>query len=377
MSVSPHVYVHVPFCRRRCSYCDFSIAVRRTIPSQRFTAAVLRELETYANQPGNTRLETLYLGGGTPSLLPPESVATLIRQLLSRLDAETDDVEVTLEANPEDVTRSAARTWLEAGVTRVSLGLQSFSEDILRWMHRSHGVEANRRAVEILREVGIENVSGDLIFGLPDEVNQNLDRELQELLSLGLDHVSAYGLTMEPQTPFQRWFRRGITRPAEPDRYADEFLSVDEQLTGKGFAHYEVSNFALNGRYSRHNCAYWDGSSYLGLGPSAHSRQGDRRWWNRDAWAHYLEAVERGDSSPAGTETLGPEQLTLEAVYLGLRTDRGIAKSLLPPDAAPTLDRFVGQGWLHLTDAQVRPTPEGWLRLDDIVPALTTSAEGG
>ena len=373
-----HLYIHVPFCLRRCSYCDFAIAVRSRVPADRYVAAVLAERDRRAGREGwrDTLFETVYLGGGTPSRLPPESIAAL-------LDAfpRTPDAEVTLEANPEDVTLEAARAWRAAGATRVSLGVQSFDPAVLAWMHRPHEAPAVGRAMTRLREAGLPQVSVDLMFALPEELEQDLARDLDQALALEPDHISAYGLTLEPRTPYARWVTGKRVTPAPDERYATEFLLVHDRLTAVGFDHYEVSNYAgsRNGAplRARHNGAYWTGRPYLGLGPAAHGYDGGRRRWNEREWTAYERAVLGGRDPVAGEEALTPEQRALEAAYLGLRSSHGIDPVLGARLNHRAVLAAASVGWLTTTDGWVRATPRGWLVLDELTALLTTFPEGG
>jgi oxygen-independent coproporphyrinogen-3 oxidase len=359
--VTQHLYIHVPFCVRRCSYCDFSIAVRKRIPAQEYVDVVGRELE-WAQLDEN--LETIYLGGGTPSLLPPET----IHALLFRVPRSTFPVEVSLEANPEDVTPTNARAWASAGVNRVSLGAQSFDDRVLQWMHRSHTAARIGEAVGMLRAAGIDNISLDLIFGLPEELPRDWGRDLDQLCSLLPAHCSLYGLTVEPRTPLDRWISRGAVQAPEEGRYVDEYLEAHERLAGAGYQFYEVSNAALPGRQSRHNSAYWSGRPYVGLGPAAHSFDGRTRRWNLAAWEAYRRAVAEGRSPLEAEETLTDEQRDLESLYLGLRTSAGIPLGRLPPSFG---DRWVRAGWVTVHESRLTCTPHGWLRLDSLVQELT------
>ncbi len=372
-----HVYVHVPFCRRRCSYCDFAIAVRRTIPDRRYVEAVQAE---YRIRTGNgdwdpEPLETLYLGGGTPSLLSPQAVGDLVA--LMSAEAPAPPWEVTLEANPDDVTLKAARAWRACGINRISLGVQSFQAGVLDWMHRTHAPSQARRAVEALREAGFDNLSLDLIFALPEAVAGDFRRDLDFALGLEPQHLSVYGLSVEPRTPLERWIARGRIAPAPEGRYAEEFLLAHQCLSAAGFEHYEVSNYAKPGFCSRHNQAYWKGAPYAGLGPSAHSYAAGVRRWNLAPWAAYERAVNRGELPEAGREVLAPAQQRLERQYLGLRTSDGISLEELPPEAAPVIEAAVGEGLLQVDRGRVVATARGWLALDELAVRLTTSAEGG
>jgi oxygen-independent coproporphyrinogen-3 oxidase len=363
-----HVYVHVPFCVRRCSYCDFSIAVRKTIPSERFVSAILSEqaLRIQQGDWDDGETETLYFGGGTPSLLPPAHLAALIDRL------RDGTPEITVEANPDDVKPEIAQQWRAAGITRVSLGVQSFNARVLNWMHRTHDVDASRNAVDALRNAGIENISLDLIFGLPEELEPDFERDLTEAVALDPTHLSIYGLSVEERTPLSRWISRGVTSQPSDDRYAREFLMADRILMGAGFEHYEVSNYARPGYRSRHNSAYWLERPYAGLGPAAHSFRDVERRWNAEAWSEYDSRISQGTDPVAEREILTPEQQRIERVYLGLRTSNGLAReNWSPPGERERI--WTEAGWLFHNGDRFYLTPEGWLRLDEIAAVLTTS----
>ncbi len=362
-----HLYIHVPFCQRRCSYCDFSIAVRKRIPAQEYVDVVLKEAENV----GRAEWNTIYFGGGTPSLLPPEAIATLLHDVTRAFRVPRSDfrVEVTLEANPEDVTLDNAKAWQTAGINRISLGAQSFDDSVLKWMHRSHDAARVRDAVNALRNAGIENISLDLIFGLPEELNRDWARDLNMALALRPTHLSLYGLTIEPRTPLDRWISRGATHPPDEERYAEEYLAAHRRLRADGYEFYEVSNAARDGFRSRHNSAYWSGRPYIGLGPAAHSFDGTTRRWNIGAWEAYRRAVAEGRSAVESEETLTEEQRRLEAVYLALRTAEGLPFAALRRLSPPP--HLAAQGWVEMRDGHLKCTPEGWLRLDSLVNELT------
>jgi oxygen-independent coproporphyrinogen-3 oxidase len=323
-------------------------------------------------------VNTLYLGGGTPSLLPSDAIATLVNDLLSGcvnpgLPARGSQTqpEVTLEANPEDVTPDAARAWHAAGINRVSLGAQSFDDRVLQWMHRSHGAARIGAAVHALHGAGIHNISLDLIFALPNELQRDWERDLDMALALRPTHLSLYGLTVEPRTPLDRWISRGATHAPDDARYAEEYLFAHRRLAADGFEFYEVSNAARDGFRSQHNSAYWSGKPYLGLGPAAHSFDGTTRRWNLRAWEAYRRAIAEDRSPIESEETLTDEQRELERVYLALRTEEGLPLTAryrpLPP--------LTAQGWVQVRDGRLKCTPEGWLRLDSLVSELTMQAE--
>jgi putative oxygen-independent coproporphyrinogen III oxidase len=366
MSSEPvrHLYIHVPFCARRCSYCDFSISVRSTTPVARYVESI--GLEIARHDTSNWQLETVYMGGGTPSRLG-SGVGDVVRMVREHA-AVVADAEITIEANPDDVTADLAAGWVAAGVNRISLGGQSFDPAVLEWMHRTHSADQVAAAVQTLRRAGIGNISLDLIFALPESLNRDLSSDLDRLLELQPDHVSLYGLTIESHTPLGRWRDRGEVLEAPEERYESEFMLAHERLTATGFEHYEVSNFAHPGRRARHNSAYWTGASYAALGPSAHSFDGATRSWNVAAHADWERRLRSGDSVIAGSELLTMENRLSERVYLGLRTTDGLRAT----DAEIQLARpWLEQGWAVMSDRTIVLTPSGFLRLDSLAASLT------
>ena len=413
-----HTYIHIPFCRRRCSYCDFSIAVRKHLQPQSFIGAIKNEheLRLKGGEWDDELLETLYLGGGTPSLLPAEHVANLVQYFMSgrrvgpertRTENRKSQIadrpseipfpsplspfpEVTLEANPDDVTQSMARAWVDSGINRVSLGIQSFDPAVLAWMHRTHTVEQSVAAYASLRDVGITSVSLDLIFALPPGLKHVFRDDLDRALELEPDHLSVYGLTVEPRTPLARWVSRGAASPTAEGLYAEEFLAAHEILTAAGYEHYEISNYAKLGHRAVHNGAYWTGRPYAGLGPSAHRFDGHTRSWNVSPWAAYQRLVSTRKDPTEGRETLTEEQKRLERVFLALRTSDGLGEEELRHLNQEVVTKAIRHGWMEAVEnrksqianrqseiPRFRLTPEGWLRIDELTPGLTTSAQGG
>jgi oxygen-independent coproporphyrinogen III oxidase len=366
-----HVYFHVPFCARRCSYCDFAIAVRRETPTSAYVQAVLREWECWQAHPAwaaAPEVGTIYFGGGTPSRLDPAGIERILERV-ARDRVIAPAAEVTLEANPDDVTASAAAAWRKAGVNRVSLGVQSFDPSVLRWMHRTHSAEQVPSAFETLRQAGVEEISLDLIFGLPAALERDWERDLALALALAPEHLSLYGLTIEERTPLDRWVARGEVTLVDEHRYAAEFLTAHRLLATAGYEHYEVSNLARPGHRARHNSAYWTRAPFIGLGPAAHSGLGASRQWNLREWSAYLRASTAGASTVAGQEQLGAAAVALEEIYLGLRTSDGLTVDRI---SAATRGQWEQQGWAQSSAGRVRLTAEGWLRLD----ALAASVSG-
>jgi oxygen-independent coproporphyrinogen-3 oxidase len=364
-----HLYVHVPFCARRCSYCDFAIAVRRETPSAAFRDAVLREWGHWRHDPrfaAGDALHTLYFGGGTPSRLDPDVFADLVATFTDGRRGGVD-AEVTLEANPEDVTATRAAAWVTAGINRISLGVQSFDPAVLTWMHRTHSVAQIPEAVAHLHGAGLTNVSVDLIYAVPDHLDRDWARDLDLALALEPAHLSLYGLTFEANTPLERWRLRGEVHPSTDTRAAGEYLAAHAALVAAGFEHYEVSNAARPGFRSRHNSAYWSRATYLGLGPSAHSAVGRERWWNTREWAEYERKSREGEPLVEGNESLDDAAVRIETLYLGLRTLDGLPRDFLP---AGTRRAWRDAGWAVEARDRLILTPEGWLRLDALVAAV-------
>lgn len=365
--------MHVPFCGRRCSYCDFSIAVRREIPVHRFNNAILAEIVTRGIGAQESPLRSLYFGGGTPSKLGGEGIASLVnavsRQLgVGKLSTLPRRPEVTVEANPEDILPGTAETWADAGVNRVSLGVQTFNGAALQWMHREHGVDQVELALGRIRAAGIENVSVDLIFSLPEKLDRDFGQDLDKVIDLAPSHVSLYGLTIEPKTPLGRWTARGEVLESPEERYEEEFLEAHGRLTAAGFEHYEVSNYGRPGLHAVHNSAYWSGVPYLGLGPSAHGFDGHRRRWNRAGYADWLAAVESGQDPMEGDEILDNGARVAEDVYLGLRTQSGLS---IRQNEVLMVTSWVEQGWGVIDEMGVlRLLPAGWLRMDSLAATL-------
>jgi oxygen-independent coproporphyrinogen III oxidase len=367
--VPRHVYVHVPFCSRRCSYCDFSIAVRRDVPVAAFVAGLEAECTVRLGAPSAADVDTLYFGGGTPSKLGGDGVARAL-DALRRWFSPVTGAEVTLEANPEDVTPAAAKAWAAAGINRVSLGVQSFQPEVLAWMHRTHVVAEVPTAMDALRAAGISDISLDLIFAVPGEISRDWSADIASAIALSPTHLSCYGLTVEPSTPLGRWTARGTVSETPDDRYAEEFLATHAALTGAGYEHYEVSNYARAGHRARHNASYWRGVRYLGLGPSAHGFDGEVRRWNVGAYAHWLAEVSAGvPRDPVeGTDVLNEGARTAETVYLGLRTTDGLA---LQDSEWGLVAPWVAAGWATHDGGRLTLTAEGWLRMDALAAALT------
>ncbi|UQZ90611.1 coproporphyrinogen III oxidase [Deltaproteobacteria bacterium Smac51] len=368
MSELPGLYIHVPFCTRRCPYCDFySVSALDLIP--RYVESLAREAEAAAASGWDKPFETLYIGGGSPSLLNGDGLGGLLKAL-APLDI-SGIKEFTLEANPEDVSAGQAELWAESGVTRLSLGVQTFDE---RWLGdvlgRCHSVADSLKAIEVLKDGRPYDLSLDLIYGMPAQEPEDWGADLRRAAEAGPAHISTYSLTVEPNTPLARSIASRFVPPPPPqEKVADMFLISPEALGMHGYYRYEVSNFALPGHESQHNLKYWHRQPYLGLGPSAHSFDGRRRWANLPSVRQWSSALASGAAPRAFTEELDEKAVRLEQVMLGLRLPEGISEGLLPE--SERLEQYINGGFLIKSEGRIRPTEKGLLVADRLAVELT------
>ncbi|MBU0516315.1 MAG: radical SAM family heme chaperone HemW [Proteobacteria bacterium] len=371
----PGLYVHVPFCERKCPYCAFfSVPKPALIPD--YLDALSLEAELY-REGWPDEFDTLYLGGGCPSMLNADELAWLVDTLRRRF-AFSEGAEMTVEANPEHLSPPKLAVMGHLGVNRLSLGAQSLDPGDLDWLGRRHTPEQVVQAVEAAREQGLADVGLDLIYGLPGRSADHWRRVMDAAVALAPTHISAYQLTIEPRTVLQRRHRQGRVRlPADGDA-ADLFRLTHDHLAAAGFEHYEISSFAVRGFRSSHNQKYWRRAPYLGLGPAAHSYVAGRRWWNFSSLKKYLAALRAGDRPVGEAETLTPAQARLETLMLGLRTSDGIdllawrrdfGRDLLA-DAHPAVARLMEDGLLRLEGGRLKPTPRGMLLADQLPDRL-------
>ncbi len=358
----PGLYVHVPFCKTKCPYCDF-YSIPETGYVGEWLKAVLREASLCV--PGSPPFDSLYIGGGTPSLLDHDDIEGLIAGL--RDVCRFDDVtEVTIELNPDDVTKERLALYRSLGVNRVSLGVQSFNEEEVRFLGRRHSGRQAQEAARLVAEGGFAEFGIDLMYGLPGQSARSWRQTLGQALSYGPAHLSCYQLTVEGDTAFSRLSREGRLDLPDDATGARLFLTTSQYITGQGFIHYEVSNFARGeGCVSRHNVKYWQHTPYLGLGPSAHSFSGRRRWWNHRRLEAYLRHLDGGSSAVEGSETLSEEQVHLEHLLFGFRTMWGVELKELPGEGrANRLEDLRRRGFVEVRGQQVVPTLTGYLFAD-------------
>jgi oxygen-independent coproporphyrinogen-3 oxidase len=366
------LYVHLPYCRSRCGYCGFVVTTDDSSRAAYFQA-LGREADLVAAEAARTVFDSLYLGGGTPSLAPPEDLAGLLETLRSRFALDPSS-EITLEANPDDVSRPIARAWGDAGVTRISVGVQSFDDRELAAVGRRHDASAARAALETLGGLGF-SVSGDLILGLPGQTAASFRASVHTLAGSGVEHVSVYLLETEKSRALEEDRRRNPEGYLSDDAQAEAWLELGQTLESCGFRHYEISNWARPGREARHNLKYWTRTPTLGLGISAHELWSGRRRANVSNLPLYLEILAAGRRATALDRTIGAEEIERERIYLGLRRAEG-----LPADdirawivgagderLARDYDGWIEGGWLVEREERIRFTEAGFLVSNEIL----------
>lgn len=368
------IYLHFPFCRSRCIYCDFYSTTLGEDVMVKYVRALEREMSLRRQFIKGTRVHTIYIGGGTPSLLPAHLLKELFEAISQHFTIDAD-AEVTIEANPDDVTQEWLKGLSDTPVNRISMGAQTFNDQLLHLLRRRHNARQTIDAVEVCKEAGITNISLDLIYGLPGQTFENWQHDVQLALSLGIKHLSAYALSVEPGTPLAS---SPFTGELEGVRYEelsrkmyDHLMSATKQA---GFLHYEISNFAKPGYHSRHNSSYWQGTPYLGLGAGAHSYDGKRtRRANLPDIKAYIERLNAQDA-PNETEELNDEELYNEFIMTRLRTSKGIPLNELSEEdrqyCLALAEPHMKHRLLHIQDEHLRLTKEGILTSNDIISDL-------
>ncbi len=371
----PGIYVHVPFCLKKCPYCDFySVTDTNLMPD--FLEALVREA-AMVPKPVDPA-DTIYIGGGTPSLLEEDQLRTVLDSLYREFDIK-EDAEVTLEANPGTVGRDKLEGCRRAGVNRLNIGVQSFSDRFLKFLGRIHSARQSEQALESAAEAGFKNIGLDLIYAVPGQTLRDLEEDLDRALEFSPAHLSCYMLSFPRRTPIARQLEQKAFEPLPEELCRDMFLLVHDRLVSRGWTHYEISNFcSIPALRSRHNMKYWSFEPYTGLGPAAHSYSRPERWWNVASVEEYTEALKAGRLPAAGQEKLSPEQEMIEEIYLGLRCDLGIAWESfnkrfnadfysLFGSVLPGLEK---SGYIRLSDGRWVLTRTGMLYADSIAGEL-------
>jgi oxygen-independent coproporphyrinogen-3 oxidase len=360
---NPGLYIHIPFCRSKCPYCSF-YSVASSYLVSRYLAALKKEIAFYKGRFGP--FDSLYLGGGTPTVLEIKDLEGILNCLNENFDFSMD-VERTIEANPCDMTHEKISGLRPLGFNRINLGVQSFNDEELAFLGRRHNGREAEDALMGLRLAGFDNMGIDLIYGLYGQTIRGWTETLKKAVSYAPEHLSCYQLTIEGDTVFWRMKEKGTLEPLTEEEERSFFLATSRFLEDEGYIHYEISNFARkSARFSRHNCKYWRRVPYLGLGPSAHSFDGSKRWWNYRSIRRYCEGLEQGNMPVEGDEDLSDEQKRIEMICLGLRTRRGVDMRELgyDPGLSGNIKELIESGHVKILDDRLIPTREGYLVAD-------------
>jgi oxygen-independent coproporphyrinogen III oxidase len=376
------IYIHIPFCKQACHYCNFHFATSLHYKNE-LVAALLKEIDLIpfpspsqllSGEKGGVnseRTETIYFGGGTPSLLDVDEVKLILNKIKKRF-LVNENAEITLETNPDDITDEKLIGWKEAGINRLSIGIQSFFDEDLKWMNRAHNAQQAIGNLQLAIKQ-FENITIDLIYGTPQLTNEKWKQNVDTAISLHIPHLSCYALTVEPKTPLDKMIRLHQTENINPEKQSEQFLLLMQWMEEAGYEHYEISNFAKTGRRSRHNSSYWQGINYIGLGPSAHSFNGAERQWNISNNNIYIESINKG-VIPIEKEVLTAKQKINEYIMISLRTTEGLNFERLDEVDAEKLkvasEKFISSGLMTLKSNSLILTRQGKLLADGIAADL-------
>jgi oxygen-independent coproporphyrinogen III oxidase len=375
------IYIHIPYCERKCIYCDF-YSVEGLPSKDRFLSALRDEIDLYAIRYADAEpIDTIFFGGGTPSLLHPSTIAAILDQLRGRYHV-APDAEITMEANPGTITRESLSGYLSAGVNRMSIGIQSFQQSDLEFLGRIHSAQQAETAVKDAYGAGFTNVNVDLIFSLPGQTRTRWEDTLKRALDLRPVHISAYSLIVEENTPLYSMVKRHIVTPVTEIIDAAMYESTMDILARHGYRHYEISNYALPGFECRHNLNYWNHSNYLSFGPSAHSfwritATTARRWWNDRSIDRYCAGIESGPDLPGGEETIDRDQMIDEEIFLGMRCGvlnlprlKIVYGFEFPRVQNELLDSYIREGYMTRDGDIIGLTPRGFMVCDALIENL-------
>ncbi|HEY6063549.1 MAG TPA: radical SAM family heme chaperone HemW [Chitinophagaceae bacterium] len=364
------IYIHIPFCKQACHYCNFHFATSLHYKNA-LIAGLLKELELRKDYSGSDRVETIYFGGGTPSLLNIDDLILLIEKIRT-VFAVAAEAEITLETNPDDIAEEKLIGWKEAGINRLSIGIQSFFDEDLLWMNRAHNAQQAIASLQLAIKQ-FNNITIDLIYGTPQLTNEKWKQNVDTAISMNIPHLSCYALTVEPKTTLDKMIRQHQTENINPEKQSEQFLLLMQWMEEAGYEHYEISNFAKPGWYSRHNSSYWQGQNYLGIGPSAHSFNGTERQWNISNNNIYIESINQA-IVPFEKEVLTTVQKLNEYIMTSLRTMEGLKFERLDEVAADKLKtasrKFIDLGLAKLENNSLILTRQGKLMADGIAADL-------
>ena len=369
------IYIHIPFCKQACHYCNFHFSTSLKLQND-FLDALLKEIALRNDYIEGEKVDTIYFGGGTPSLLTPEQLARIMLALYKTFNI-SPLAEITFEANPDDIDELSLITWKQNGINRLSVGIQSFFKEDLEWMNRAHNEIQALGCINLARDEGFDNMSIDLIYGTPALTDERWMHNMQTAVDLHVPHLSCYALTVEPGTALDAMTKKKKALPVNNEDQARQFLMMTDFLASNGYEHYEISNFSLPGMRSRHNSSYWSGKKYLGLGPSAHSFNGASRQWNVANNALYIKSLDN-NQLPFEQEVLTNSQQFNEYIMTSLRTIEGadieFAKQKFGKASTDDLIRnstkFIERGWMTNVSDRLVLTKEGKLFADGIAAEL-------
>jgi len=368
------IYIHIPFCKQACHYCDFHFSTSLQY-KQDLLQALVKEIELQKNYLQGETIETIYFGGGTPSLLEAVEIRSII-DTITRLHTVTSNAEITLEANPDDLSKAKLQDLKQTPVNRFSIGIQSFFDEDLVWMNRAHRADEAESSVKRAQDIGFENITADLIYGYPLLTDAKWKNNLNKVFELDIPHISSYSMTVEPDTALASFINKKKQPAMNEQQSAEQFTLMADAMQLNGFEHYEISNFCKPGHYSRHNSNYWKGVKYIGIGPSAHSYNGTERQWNVANNAKYIQSVTQ-NKLPAEVEILSETNRLNEYIMTSLRTMWGLELSKLnaiAPSAADELlkaaQTYFEKDWIVQKETTIYLTPTGKLYADNVAAAL-------
>ena len=364
------VYIHIPFCRQACHYCNFHFATSLRRKNE-LVAALLGEIEQRKDYLKDEVIQTIYFGGGTPSLLQISDLRLQIEKIGSMFRVD-ENAEITIEVNPDDIDKEKLQGWKAVGINRLSIGVQSFFDEDLEWMNRAHNAQEAIGNWQ-LATGHFDNISIDLIYGTPQLTNEKWKQNVEAAISFNIRHLSCYALTVEPKTPLDKMIKQHKVDEINPDKQSEQFLLLMQWLEAAGYEHYEISNFAKPGFRSRHNSSYWSGEKYLGIGPSAHSFDGISRQWNVSNNNIYIDSISKG-IIPFESETLTETQKLNEYIMTSLRTSEGLDLASLPKETSFELQaaskKFIQNDLMIKEAAHLKLTKEGKLLADGIAAEM-------
>ncbi|HET8861169.1 radical SAM family heme chaperone HemW [Marivirga sp.] len=369
------IYIHIPFCKQACFYCDFHFSTNMVIKNE-MVEAICKEITLQQDYLDKEPIESIYFGGGTPSVLEENHLKSILNKLRQHYKISSD-AEITFEANPDDITPEKLKMLFQNGINRLSVGIQSFDEDILKWMNRAHDSKEAFQCLEWIKESEFNNFSLDLIYGIPISTHEIWEKDLKTLVDFQPPHISSYCLTIEPDTVFGRWQQKGKLNEASEDYASEQFLHLSGYLKKADYEHYEVSNFAKEGFHSKHNSSYWQQKPYLGIGPSAHSYDGKNRQFNISNNAKYMKALKKNEI-PAEMDILSAEDRINEYLMTSLRTSAGCNLQYLKNElnydliknAKPQIEQWKSSGLCILESDNLKLTLKGRLLADKLASDL-------